>query len=49
MPPDRKAAYYNPQLKIKQKPEGVQYRVRGTIGGDQISYRGVTAAYTASL
>ena len=49
MPSDRKAAYYNPQLKIKHKPEGVQYRVRGTIGGDQISYPGAKAAYTASL
>ena len=49
MPSDRKAAYYNPQLKIKHKPEGVQYRVRGTIGGDQIEYPGAKAAYTATL
>ena len=49
MPHDRKAAYYNPQVKIKMKPEGPQYRVRGTIGGDQIHYPGTTAAYTAAL
>jgi hypothetical protein len=49
MPKDRKAAYYNPQLKIKIKADGPQYRVRGTIGGDQVHYPGETAAYTASL
>ena len=35
MPADRTAAYYNPQLKIKHKADGIQYRVRGTIGGEQ--------------
>ncbi len=49
MPMDRKAAYYNPQLKIKVKSDGTVYRVRGTIGGDQIIYPGVTTAYTAHL
>lgn len=49
MPEGRKAAYYNPQLKIKVKPDGVQYRVRGTIGGDQVNYPGTTTAYTAHL
>ena len=49
MPKDRKASYYNPQLKIKYKVDGIQYRVRGTIGGDQIDYPGVTAAFTAGL
>ena len=49
MPADRTAAYYNPQLKIKVKAEGKQYRVRGTIGGDKVHYPGVTAAYTAYL
>ena len=49
MPKDRKAAYYNPQLKIKIKSDGTIYRVRGTIGGDQIIYPGVTTAYTAHL
>jgi Reverse transcriptase (RNA-dependent DNA polymerase) len=46
---DRTAAYYNPQLKIKVKAEGTQYRVRGTIGGDKVHYPGVTTAYTAHL
>ena len=45
MPADRKAAYYNPQCKIKVKPD----RVRGTISGDQVHYPGVTAAYVAHL
>jgi hypothetical protein len=49
MPQGRKAAYYNPQLKIKVKADGTIYRVRGTIGGDQIIYPGVTTAYTAHL
>ena len=49
MPTGRKAAYYNPQLKIKVKSDGTIYRVRGTIGGDQIIYPGVTTAYTAHL
>ena len=43
------AAYYNPQCKIKVKPDGIQYRVRGTIGGDQVHYPGVTATYVAHL
>ena len=49
MPADRKAAYYNPQLKVKIKPDGVQHRVRGTIGGDKVDYPGTTTAYTAHL
>ena len=49
MPAGRKAAYYNPQLKIKVKPDGIQHRVRGTIGGDQVNYPGTTTAYTAHL
>ena len=49
MPSDRKAAYYNPQVKIKMKADGPQRRVRGTFGGDQVQYPGVTAAYTAHL
>ena len=35
--------------KIKVKPDGIQYRVRGTIGGDQVHYPGVTAPYVAHL
>jgi hypothetical protein len=49
MPVGRKAAYYNPQLKIKMKNGVLQYRVRGTIGGDQIDYPGATAAFVATL
>jgi hypothetical protein len=49
MPRDKKAAYYNPQCKIKVKNGKVEYRVRGTIGGDQVCYSGATAAYTAHL
>jgi hypothetical protein len=49
MPVGKKVAYYNPQLKIKVKPDGVQHRVRGTIGGDQVDYPGKTTAYTAHL
>ena len=47
MPKDRTWSYYNPQLKTKLKPEGIQRRVRGTIGGDKVYYPGVTAAYVA--
>ena len=49
MPRDRTAAYYNPQLKTKLKPEGLQRRVRGTIGGDKVYYPGAAAAYVANL
>ena len=49
MSADRKAAYYNPQCKIKVKPDGIQYRFRGTIGGNQVHYPSVTAAYVAHL
>jgi len=49
MPSDRKATYYNPQCKTKVKADGIQRRVRGTAGGDQVEYPGVTAAYTAHL
>jgi hypothetical protein len=37
---DRKAAFYNPQLKIKVKADGIQR---------QVQYPSVTAAYTAHL
>jgi hypothetical protein len=41
--------YYNPQVKEKIK-EGVHLRrVRGTTGGDRISYTGPVSARTASL
>ncbi len=50
MPKDRQASYYNPQCKIKIKPDGsIQRRVRGTIGGDKVHYPGDTAAFVAHL
>lgn len=42
--------YYNPQCKTKMKPDGKQYRVRGTFGGNKPSgYTGITASYQASM
>jgi len=49
LPRGRKAAYYNPQVRKKMKQGKLTFRVRGTIGGDQVDYQGETAAYTASL
>ena len=49
VPSDKKAAYYNPQVRTKIKDGALQYRVRGTIGGNQIQYAGDTAAHTASM
>ena len=49
LPPEKKAAYYNPQVQTKMKEGALQYRVRGTIGGDKIDYAGETAAHTASM
>ena len=49
VPKRRKLAYYNPQLRIKLKDDKLQYRVRGTIGGDQINYPGDVAAYTVAI
>lgn len=49
-PRDRKAAYYNPQIKRKVDSNGKYvYRVRGTIGGDKVEYYGDKAAQTAAL
>ena len=48
-PKQRKASYYNPQLKVKMKNGTRIYRVRGTYGGDRGDFEGETAAYTASL
>jgi hypothetical protein len=51
--PDHKKkyiTYYNPQCKTKIKPDGKQYRVRGTFGGNKpSSYTGITASYQASM
>ena len=49
VPPDKKPAYYNPQVRTKIKNGILQHRVRGTIGGNQITYNGDTAAHTASM
>jgi hypothetical protein len=49
-PRDRKASYYNPQIRIKTKSDGsTEYRVRGTYGGDISDYQGPTAAQTADM
>ena len=50
-PHDRKkdTAYYNPQVKQKDKNGEIEYRVRGTIGGDRINYDGPTSAQTAAM
>lgn len=34
-PPDVRATYYNPQVRVKQRPSGPERRVRGTAGGDR--------------
>ena len=49
MPSGRISAYYNPQPKIKFKNGVLQYRIRGTIGGDRIDYPGSTAAFVATM
>ena len=49
-PADRKASYYNPQIRVKHKEDGTtEYRVRGTYGGDQSDYTGPVSAATAAL
>ena len=49
VPANKKPAYYNPQVRTKIKDGETIYRVRGTIGGNQVQYSGKTAAHTASL
>lgn len=54
VPRDRKVSYYNPQLSRKRRPEadfpgGIEYRVRGTYGGDRGDYQGPTTAETADI
>ena len=49
IPKARKIAYYNPRCRTKIKNGELVYRVRGTIGGDQVDFDGDTAAYTASM
>jgi len=54
VPRGRAISYYNPQLSRKRRPEtvitgGIEYRVRGTYGGDRGDYKGPTAAETADI
>ena len=48
-PKNKKASYYNPQIKLKMKEGELVYRVRGTYGGNHTEYYGETAAKTAAL
>jgi hypothetical protein len=48
-PKNKKASYYNPQIKLKVKEGELVYRVRGTYGGNHTEYYGETAAKTAAL
>jgi hypothetical protein len=51
IPADRRKdiTYYNPVLKEKMKGNVLVRRVRGTLGGDRINYKGDVSARTASL
>lgn len=49
LPAGAKPAYYNPQVRTKVKDGILKRRVRGTIGGDKVTYDGDTAANTASM
>ena len=50
VPQGRKISYYNPRLTRKRRgPDRIEYRVRGTYGGDRGDYTGPTAAETADV
>ena len=49
LPRGRTAAYYNPQVRTKEKEGVIERRVRGTIGGDKVDYDGETKALTATM
>jgi hypothetical protein len=49
LPAGRTATYYNPQVRIKEKPTGTEYRVRGTCGGDKVDYPGAVSSQTAAM
>jgi hypothetical protein len=49
LPAGRKATYYNPQVRIKHKDSGIEYRVRGTCGGDRVDYPGAVSSQTAAM
>ena len=48
-PSNRKASYYNPQVKTKTNGDTTIRRVRGTYGGDVTDYIGDRSATTADL
>ena len=48
-PPNEFATYYNPQVKLKMKNGKLDYRVRGTVGGDRVQYEEYRSSFTASL
>ena len=48
-PINKKALYYNPQVKVKIKENIVDRRVRGTIGGNISDYSGPRESWTAEL
>ena len=49
VPKGKTVTYYNPQVKTKMKNGVLVRRVRGTIGGDRLSYSGPTSAQVAGL
>jgi hypothetical protein len=49
LPKGRVVSYFNPQLTEKQKAGNVEYRVRGTVGGNINDFDGNKTSYTASL
>jgi hypothetical protein len=50
LPLGRKASYFNPQIKKKEREGGhIEYRVRGTYGGNRGDYTGETTADTADM
>lgn len=52
-PPHAVPTYFNPQVKLKMKNGQLDFRVRGTVGGDKVHYddflHGNRSSYTASL
>jgi hypothetical protein len=49
VPKGKIVTYYNPQVKIKMKNGKLVKRVRGTVGGDRLTYDGPTSALVAAL
>ena len=49
LPKDRIVSYFNPQLTEKMKNGKLEYRVRGTVGGNINDFSGNKTSYTASL